>query len=464
MAITKATKAVMVRAVTKLASLPPCGGAEAVVPEFNQDVGHQTIQRPGLARTPKQNSFGALSPQRVQNKFACIQSFFLLLKPALNLICLKCAKVLSGFGVGANLVQEAYDNMVETIRMVAVDCASDEINSVRDMVRPMDGSDPLAPKLELIGRDKAHGSRRGITRPWKADVVLTELLDKFVLGSSSMIQKIDRSPDLRRIFTKHCSALESGFLCNSKLLISLRSAKHRFESLAGPLGTWCVWYQALIMTAREIVVMRSGVEVQCSLELLADISTERCVLMSLLADASDDALMFTRGMDSWDNMDPSITNSDVYCFLIRIAELYSEGKVCNVVSYTKYMLDSLQMSPVVVPSGKNCYKTIGCKDGVSQAIIQGALQHLSCWVKLCIHVLKAEFPDFELVQRFSVLDLQGRLNEHRLTGCYNTCVRALQVLSFASQGPVLASSTTQGGQRQPKALNLGFVLITHLIC
>eukprot|EP00959_Pyramimonas_sp_CCMP1952_P085608 1790706-Pyramimonas_sp.AAC.1 len=54
------------------------------------------------------------------------------------------------------LQKAGYNNLVATVRMVAVDCASDEINSVRDMRNPSDGSAPLAPNLELIGRDKAH--------------------------------------------------------------------------------------------------------------------------------------------------------------------------------------------------------------------------------------------------------------------------------------------------------------------
>ena len=50
---------------------------------------------------------------------------------------------------------------------------------------------------------------------------------------------------------------------------------------------------ALLLTAREIVVMRTGVEVQRSLYFLSEISTEVCVPMAMLADASDGALEFT---------------------------------------------------------------------------------------------------------------------------------------------------------------------------
>ena len=149
--------------------------------------------------------------------------------------------------------QDGFEHLVGSVRMVAVDCASDEINSVRDMKTPADGSAALAPNLEMIGRDKAHGSRRGITRPWTADDTLKDLLERFVHGKHSMIQKLDRSNDLRRMFTKYCGEMDSGFHVNANLLVSLRSAKHRFESLASPLGMWVVRYQAIVMTCREII-------------------------------------------------------------------------------------------------------------------------------------------------------------------------------------------------------------------
>ena len=52
-------------------------------------------------------------------------------------------------------------------------------------------------------------------------------------------------------------------------------------------------------------------------------------LLALMADASDDALSFTRGVDSWETFDPSSVNADVYCFLIRIVELCVDVKMCT---------------------------------------------------------------------------------------------------------------------------------------
>ena len=52
------------------------------------------------------------------------------------------------------------ENITKQIRMVCVDSASDEVASVRDMIEPPSGGGPIAPNVEALLRDKAHGARR----------------------------------------------------------------------------------------------------------------------------------------------------------------------------------------------------------------------------------------------------------------------------------------------------------------
>ena len=132
-------------------------------------------------------------------------------------------------------------------------------------------------------------------------------------------------------------------------MISLRAAKHRFESVATPLSTWCMWYPALLNTASEIIVMRSGVEVVSAAHLLQEISTKHCVSLAMMADAADDALAFTRSNDNCETMDIVRFNTDVFLFLVRVTELYASGKVVHMFSYTKFMLESLRLGPIMLP-------------------------------------------------------------------------------------------------------------------
>jgi hypothetical protein len=66
---------------------------------------------------------------------------------------------------------------------VCVDSASNETKSGRLMAtEPSDN--PVAPNLKCIIRDRAHASRRLISRPWKADPVLWELAETLVIRAT----------------------------------------------------------------------------------------------------------------------------------------------------------------------------------------------------------------------------------------------------------------------------------------
>ena len=247
---------------------------------------------------------------------------------------------------------------------------------------------------------------RCVSRPWHADPVLDSLMQMFVTGKDSMIQKVDRSLALRKTFTQHCNELERGLPRKNNMLVSLHSAKHRFESLATPLGSWVMWLLPLCKTAREITIARTGVEVACAKMFISQLSVYRCVLMAMMADAADDGLEFTRHADSFTAADPATIQEDVYLFLVRIVSLYKEGKIVQILSYTQYMLEMLKTNPVTLPltvQGGLTWKTIG--GAVSDDILQQCFQHMGAWVKLAVRVIRAEFPEWELLQCFWVLDL-----------------------------------------------------------
>ena len=292
------------------------------------------------------------------------------------------------------------------VHAVAVDSAGDEVASVRDMMDPAYG-DPFTPNVEALLRDKAHGARRCISRPWTADAKRKDIMQFYIQSSNSMIQTIDRSLDLRRMLTINIDALLAGIRRgNSKLLISLRSAKHRYESLASPLGNFVLHLVPIVKTSLEITVVRTGSEVACAKLFLVRISNEHCLIIALLADAADDGLELTRSLDSFDKSDPASLSTEVYLFCIRIVEMYVNGKILKIASYTAYMIDQLRDNFLVLPvdniSGNGGWKSIGGE--LSEDVLQKALRTMGAWVKLGIRVIQAEFPDWELLQSFAVLD------------------------------------------------------------
>ena len=163
--------------------------------------------------------------------------------------------------------QRAFQKFRNSIRMCAVDAATDEVNSVRDMRCPVDGSEPLAPHNEMILRDKAHAARRAIHRPWKADPVLSHLMVIFIQGKHSIMQTIQNSEHIRAIFTNHCRNIKHGFAWHSRLLVSVHAAKHRHESWTTPIGIFVLYWIALVNTAMDIRVLRKGVEVLININM-----------------------------------------------------------------------------------------------------------------------------------------------------------------------------------------------------
>ena len=100
------------------------------------------------------------------------------------------------------------------VRCVAVDSASDEVVSALDMV---EGSG-YCTGIECVLRDKAHASRRCLTRPWTADTTINDLLQFFVRDPQSLLQKIDHSPNLRDILSGHIEKIKTGVISHSHLV------------------------------------------------------------------------------------------------------------------------------------------------------------------------------------------------------------------------------------------------------
>ena len=148
---------------------------------------------------------------------------------------------------------------------------------------------------------------------------MNETVEFFIRPRNSMIQRIDNSFELRRMFTRHSDMLEATLKRRkTSTLMSLRSAKHRFESLAGPSGRWVVWFHPICYTARDVAIMRTGGNSECATLFIEYITTSKAVLQAMLADASDDGLDFVRKQDDFDKAGPAEINSDVCCFLVRV--------------------------------------------------------------------------------------------------------------------------------------------------
>ena len=115
---------------------------------------------------------------------------------------------------------------------------------------------------------------RVVKRPWAADAVVNDIVERIVNSSSSITQRIEHSDVFSGIFSKYCQEMESGAAIHAKGIKNLRGQKNRFASFSKPLGRSCIYLDALISTATWIAVQRRGEEVAADAGEFLDFLTE----------------------------------------------------------------------------------------------------------------------------------------------------------------------------------------------
>ena len=235
---------------------------------------------------------------------------------------------------------------------------------------------------------------RLVSRPWAADEYLAEVMNMFASSPESMAQIIQNSVDLQRVFAEFVKTSEHR-VC-ATVVHNLRAAKHRFESLQKPLGRMCLNFPAVVKTALHCHATRtdkSGVRAGSWLQWL---STEKCLMAAMMADAADQAMLLTRVLDNED-MDPAALNAEVNAFVTTIETLFGEQRKClTLVGYTQAMLLLLSRPLVWHVGSKLC--SVGQHDGVPAAVIERCLAHMRSWIVLARAAVEAEFPSFEVAQ------------------------------------------------------------------
>ncbi len=310
--------------------------------------------------------------------------------------------------------RELYNKIRNDIRILCVDSASDELLTGRLMrqvpqyqlqPRVADQLRPLCKNLQQIERDKAHATRRLMSRPWKVDPFLQEIVEFYIRGKRSMVQILGHSNELNQILVSNMQAQESGI--RSADIRNLRSAKHRMESFQKPLGRFILFFHAFVATAIDIAARRAGQsEGKAAEEFLESLTQERVLQMAMLADAADECMMLLRFFDTED-ADPALTSARVSEFMWRIMHLFGEncgGHCLNHEGYTKYTLELLQ-HVVTVNLSRKRMKSIGDPRGVSHDTQVPCLNRMHCWVRLAAEVLRTDFPSYELMQAYSVFNV-----------------------------------------------------------
>ena len=288
------------------------------------------------------------------------------------------------------------EHLKARVLCLTVDSASDELLSA-EMMRSTAlsaAAHALTPGLRFVIRDKAHSSRRVVSRPWAADPFIKETTMIFARGRGSIARMIHNSPHIRQVFVNYTR------MCRNKAInagiTNLRAAAHRFESFQKPLGRTCIFLHACIRTALHISRRQNDDMAKMAKAWLKSVTTERCLMLAMMADASDQAMQLTRILDD-ESADPSVLNREVLAFSLSITGLFGSSRRClSVFGYTSMMLKLLQI-PIVWQIDGDCYH-IGDEAGVSADIIDKCIARMHSYIVLSRAALKAEFPTFELAQ------------------------------------------------------------------
>jgi len=137
---------------------------------------------------------------------------------------------------------------------------------------------------------------------------------------------------------------------------------------------------AITRTAQQIVRLRAGKdEAKSASHFLAWLSTEKLVILAMLADAGVEALILTRAVDKED-----VASEDLP-FLLRglmqrITMMFVDGGAVEL-GHTKWLLEALRQHPVIVYHRGNV-KQLGSYQGVPQAVIDNALNRMACWARV----------------------------------------------------------------------------------
>ncbi len=280
---------------------------------------------------------------------------------------------------------------------VCVDAAANETKSARLMQR-LPADQPLAPNLKALLRDRAHASRRLISRPWAADENVKALTDEVVMGRHSLIQRIHHSTMFTAWYKRNTRDANGVLVATSKL----GAAKHRFESRARPLAQFILTLPAIIKTAEEIVVLRVGEEAHDAAKFLKTLTAERVLLLAMLSDAADESLVLTRIFDE-EGVDIAAQLTIIENFQQRIHALFMDGKCFQLPGFTSAACAMLEKG-CFMRTGRHL-RQLGGPGSLTVEIKDRCLRHLRHWVAVCDTVVKSEFPDFDIVAALRVFDL-----------------------------------------------------------
>ncbi|CAK0825749.1 unnamed protein product [Prorocentrum cordatum] len=309
--------------------------------------------------------------------------------------------------INKDIMQAQLDarSVLEKVKVLTVDAASDEMTAGRLGRRPSDEGG-ITPNLSMIIRDKTYASRRAAwvapetttKKPQDCDPTLHMIDDNIFKSKNSIVQRIHHLRVWRSELERYIVEMEQ----RVATVKNVKAANHRHDSEAKPKGRFCLFMPAFLQVAGCMAVCRGGEEKTDARNFLRMITEEVCIQVAMMADAADEGLLFTRELDS-EESDAAEMASRVKTFLAKLEYLFNQEVCLVTLGYTRHMLHLLTDSVRVLRISKTQVRSIGgptcLDDGVA---VRTCMQRIRSFVRVSISVTVAKFPNYEIVSAFRV--------------------------------------------------------------
>ena len=234
---------------------------------------------------------------------------------------------------------------------------------------------------------------------------MNAVAQKYVLGQQSLTHRVQHSHVWKSYFQANV-AKQKDNPTSTRYIRSLSMAHHRWDSTSKPFCRVVVFLEAYLATCQQLCDQKKGsAEGKEANAFLQQISEEELVMLGLLADSGEETIALTRFLDNED-FDKSALAPQLNDFLSRIHLLFVDGDVLTMQSsFTAHVLEFLkQRRTLFLADGA---RSIGGPHAMTAAILTRCMEKMRCWVSLAHSVVRAEFPNFEILQAFAIFDLVG---------------------------------------------------------
>ena len=202
------------------------------------------------------------------------------------------------------------------------------------------------PNLRLVVRDKPHSARRLLQRTLPKDRFISKLMARLLWSRGSLARLVQHSAQHQETFRRHQVRHMGGAAAT---LRNLSYAAQRFDSTARPLGRMVIHFEALVMTAVDIIRERQPAsrEHQGANNALDMLNTESMLQLGMVADACEIVVRFIRFLDK-ECFDISALPCHIQTLRDSATDLFKHGGCMRHAGYTQRMLGLIRKPRMVV--------------------------------------------------------------------------------------------------------------------